>query len=486
MVKLTLNKQDINVIRCTEALSSKTSKKSKIPPTSLNPFVNDHYCDSLIIPSQISLFVDKYRPTNPKDLIGLDHSYYFLKKWYFQENNNFLLIIGPIGCGKTSLVHVFSKEYDINVFDIKNSDLIETKQDAMNEIMKFSNYSFSFGKKPNNKIILIDEYQNSQNDLLTITDIQNLYLLKDRIPKVIIISADAKGSKLSDLKKVYDVHYINEINKDVLKEWVNKIITLEQLNKSFIDNIEINSDKRLLLNNLQYLAKGKHINTNKLYKDQELDVFHFVNKLFDTSPMNINEMYNAYDTDGYMIANLVHENYTDYSTDIFKIADAAEHISNGDCLLSKLYSTQYFSPEFHCLESMIYPSYFARADVKQIKEPLRNSIVNNRLNILLNNRKIVDKINLATKVKLSIDEILYFKSCLKRFIVKNKKMTINQQKFIYNLMELFKSSKIETLELFYKHFGDFTLNKNSKSFTTKFKQYLMEIQNQYNLENLKL
>jgi hypothetical protein len=167
-------------------------------------------------------------------------------------------------------------------------------------------------------LILLDNYIND-------TIIQNIIKNNKGLPPIIIIPPDNKGSKLSELKKTYEVHYINNITN--IKYWIKNIIALE---KVIIKDPEINlilskckSDKRFILNTLDFIKNGNgdiEPFLMEYYKDSETDLFKFINKLFDNiEPMNINQIYNTYDTDGYSIANLVHENYIDFNDSIESI-----------------------------------------------------------------------------------------------------------------------------------------------------------------------
>ena len=44
-----------------------------------------------------------------ENIIGLENCYFVLNKWYNEPFKDILLIIGPTGCGKTSLINLFCK-----------------------------------------------------------------------------------------------------------------------------------------------------------------------------------------------------------------------------------------------------------------------------------------------------------------------------------------------------------------------------------------
>ena len=466
MVNLVLNPKNSNLM----PVKGKNSKGNKIiinkVPSNLNPF-QEGIQNNIINNIDSKLLVDKYSPNAVKDLVGLDSSYYYVKKWYYSsipENNKVLIIIGEIGCGKTSLVHVFCKEEGILLLDSNSTT------DFEDSVHKFVHYSVLFGKNQINKLVLIDNYNNSDNI------INNILKNNKSLPPVIIIASDNKGSKLSELKKTYEVHYINTITN--IKNWVKNIITTEKVN---ITPVEIDlilsrckSDKRFILNTLEFIKKGNgNVESFLLeyYKDSETDLFKFINKLFDNiEPMNINQIYNTYDTDGYSIANLVHENYIDFNDSIDSISQSADHISHGEVIMNKLYSSSnFFSPDIHCLESIVFPGYYSRCDFKKNKELLRSPYINNRLNILINNKKIIDK--------LGIDIFTFFliKSFLNYDLIKSKELSSNQEEYLLKILSLLKYD-ISLLEIIYKHFNNYFGKKDKNNvFTKKFKEKLVVI-----------
>jgi hypothetical protein len=159
------------------------------------------------------------------------------------------------------------------------------------------------------------------------------------------------------------------------------------------------------------------------------------------------------------------------------VANSAESISYGDVVLNDLYdSNKVFNTEIHCVYSMYIPSVFSRSDVKKNKCPLRSSVLNNRYNIFLNNKKVIDKLNLGEHRLIDIYLILFIKKFINYELIKNKSIKESELKYLQNLLSIFETDTIEKLELIYKSFNEFKdSTKKTKSFTIKFKEKLSKL-----------
>ena len=520
MVKLVFNPKDTNDNVVGISKTSKKIQKQGILETfvkSLNPFNSDHFEEIVNKDTLKDTFTTK-------DIVGLENCCYVLNKWYNESlldlNSKLLLIIGPTGCGKTLLVETYCKEENISLYTVKFNS-VKTKKEMLKDIFNFIEYnSCSFFSKSENqerKLILIDEYQNGQNDLLSISDINNFMGLRTnakskdlqtfvsgivninsipKIPPILIIGNNSKGTKLSDLKKSSEVYYINELN---LKPWMTKIVKTKGITISDSDlNLMISkckSDKRLFLNITDFLknnVKGNLTNfINSFYKDEDINHFEFTNKLFDNiEPITTKEIFAVYETDGFLISNLVHENYIDFNKDIHQLAISADSISYGETIYSDTFeSTKSFSPGSHCTQALYFPSFYSRSDVKNNKCQLRASVINNRYNIYLNNKKIIDKINNGERNILAIEDILFIKKFLNSELVKSKTFTEQQTDYLKSILGTFKFNKLEKLELIYKHFSEFkdiTKEPKIKNFTIKFKEKMNKIITLSEFDNLSL
>ena len=282
------------------------------------------------------------------------------------------------------------------------------------------------------------------------------------------------------MKKVCEIYYINEIPKGLIKSWIISLKT--NLSQSQIEYLTDNcqSDKRLILNALDLLKSSTDFNFNldtflKNYgKDNDINHFEYIKKIFDKTENNY-DLFKIYDNDGFILSNLVHENYLDYNQDIHSIANAAESISYGEILFLDTYeSNKSFLPDLHCLHSIIIPGYYSKSQTN-LKGLVRSSVINNRFNILLNNRKIIDKINKLDKL-VDIYDIYIIKKNLNQELIKGKSVNISLKiEFIQNVLKHL-NNEIDRLELIYKHFNDFKeitgKEVKTKNFTLKFKEKL--------------
>ena len=486
MVKL-LFKPDQPAETAVESITSKCVVKS------LNPFES---IENIEVVSQTK----EHIPSS--QLVGLENCRYVLNEWYNAGSQKILIIVGPTGCGKTKLIESYCMENEIGLYTVRSTETIKSRRDLLRDIFCFAEYSpksFFVKREINSKkLILIDEYQNGPNDILGITDIQNLNALRDQksrnenkrelkiflndldcpftMPPIVLISADSRGSKLSDLKKTHEVYYINEIPINTILGWAQKLYPMvdKKLLKSIVDKCK--SDKRMILNNLEFagLNKTETDFVDTFFKDEEKSMFEFLSVVFENEELNLNEIFRIYETDGFMLSNLVHENYLEYNDDIHAIADSAENISLGETLFSNTYeSSKTFIPEIHCLHSICIPGYHSRTD--RINKNPRTSCINNRYNIYLNNVKIMERIN-RHENNLTVFDILYIKKFLNQNLIKSKQLTVNQEDYLRSIIGSVKST--EKLELIYKHFSDFSSRElKTKNFTIKFKDKLKYLSN---------
>ena len=148
----------------------------------------------------MTLFTIKYAPKNSHQIFGQDKAVTELKDFilnYKQKLQRATLLLGPIGCGKTSSVYALAKElkYDlleINSSDLRNEEKIRTFLDAA-----LGQRSLFFTPK----LILIDEVDNISgvHDRGCIPALLKA-MEKSTFP-IILTANDLEDSKFKPLKK---------------------------------------------------------------------------------------------------------------------------------------------------------------------------------------------------------------------------------------------------------------------------------------------
>ena len=122
---------------------------------------------------EINSWVDKYRPTNLNEVIGVQQSIIEIKKWLnnFKNNeistNNFknaILISGGTGVGKTLISHLILKEYQFDIIELNSSCLRTSKElgDKIISVFEGKSIKTMFNKSARSSIIL-DEIDGIDN-----------------------------------------------------------------------------------------------------------------------------------------------------------------------------------------------------------------------------------------------------------------------------------------------------------------------------------
>ena len=172
-------------------------------------------------------WTERHRPKSFEDIKGQEEAIEKIKQ--FLENFNSgkikkraLLLYGPPGIGKTSLVYVAGLEIKAEIFELNASDL--RNKVKLQEILKPAMEQRSLFKE--NKIILVDEVDGiSSVETGGLTELLNLIDIS-RFP-LIITANDIWDSKFSGLRKKVDlVEYCvikPRIKEQILKEEIRII-----------------------------------------------------------------------------------------------------------------------------------------------------------------------------------------------------------------------------------------------------------------------
>src|SRR4030042_4191151 len=256
------------------------------------------------MPSNSLPFIEKYRATSLSDIKGQDTVIQEITNFYKKfPIKKALILNGPVGTGKTSMVLALAKEYDIEIFELNASDL--RNRISLEEVLKPSTLQKSLFKK--GKIILMDEA-----DGITASDRGGLPELITLIQKtefpIIITANDIWQKKFSPLRQKCRIINLKELKEDSIKEIIINTIQKENtsLKKETIDLIAKKSkgDVRAALNDLQsvlntdeeeFLREISEREKQKSIFDALKQTFQFPTdentiKIFDNTNLDLNEI----------------------------------------------------------------------------------------------------------------------------------------------------------------------------------------------------
>ena len=225
--------------------------------------------------------IEKYRVNSLNDIKGqqvaVEEIRNFLRMFPAKKA---LILNGPVGTGKTSMVIALAKENDRELFELNASDL--RNRSSLEAVLKPSLEQQSlFGK---GKLILMDEA-----DGITGSDRGGLpeliaLISKTKVP-IIITANDIWDKKFSLLRKVCKMVSLKELSDFDVRSIVVDVLVKEnmKIKNETIDLIVkgARGDVRSALNDLESVILLGEENIDKIsLRDKKQDIFNDLKKLF--------------------------------------------------------------------------------------------------------------------------------------------------------------------------------------------------------------
>jgi len=214
------------------------------------------------------MWVESSRPRTVEELIGNEEARLAIIKWLAEWviGSKPLLLLGPPGVGKTTVVQALSFQFDYDLIEMNASDT-RNREILLNRIIPaFKNTSLLEKKM----LLFLDEVDgiSGRQDIGGIEYLVSV-LKAPTIP--VIMAANSRDTKIRDLAKISKVIEFEPIHPRLLLLYINHILKKHNVTLSPEDKFLIvrssNGDVRALLNNAQSISAGYDA-----YKEDSFDV----------------------------------------------------------------------------------------------------------------------------------------------------------------------------------------------------------------------
>jgi replication factor C large subunit len=298
----------------------------------------------------MQIWTGKYKPKNIKEIEGQEKVIERVNSYinnYINEKKKALILYGPTGCGKTSIVYAIANELnceivEINASDYRNADEIEKK--IGNALKQYSLFYKS-------KIILIDEV----DGLSGTKDRGGMSMLAKIIEKspfpILCTTQNPYEEKLSTLRKKCELIELNTLSYlsvfSVLKRiCINEKVEYEELSLKGLAR-RSGGDLRAAINDLQMLSINNEFKTKELeelsQRDHQDTIHQALMKVFKTTDANVSrDAFNNIPEDIDKIMLWIDENLPKEYKNPQDLARAYNMISRADVFKGRIRRWQYW------------------------------------------------------------------------------------------------------------------------------------------------
>lgn len=292
----------------------------------------------------------KYRPKKLVEVVNQEEAKNKIVEWLNKWPNvskKALLLYGPPGCGKTSLVEAIASEYGYELIELNASDF-RRKTDIERIALKASTSHSLFGF--NKKIVLLDEVDgiSVREDEGALEAIQEL-VEKSSAP-VIMTANNPWDQNLRILRNLAEFVQFRKLTKIDMKDLLMKICRAERMvcNEDAINYIIERSegDLRAAINDLQSVGEGAseitldRVKTLLRSRDKERDPFETLRSIFSANyAWQAKAVTNQTQLDYEQLKMWLEENIPLQYTDLEDLTRAYEFLSKADLYMGRIVKT---------------------------------------------------------------------------------------------------------------------------------------------------
>jgi replication factor C large subunit len=390
-------------------------------------------------------------------MIGNEGARLAVVKWLsgWVDGSRPLLLIGPPGIGKTTLVHTLSQQFNYDLIELNASDN-RNKIGLQNRIMPIFHNAGLFGRK---MLLFLDEVDGISGREDT-GGIDSLITIMKEPTIPVIMAANTKNTKIKDLRKICKVIELNSIPPRLLMIFLDHILKQENEKLSPDEKVSIvnnsKGDIRSMLNNAQSKCAGYNSTHSKIF---EIDIAEAINGYFSKSEREEAKNFLSQADAAYLdprfgmsaeerrkdMINALFSSIVSSPIDLDGLADALDVLSKIDVIVGRIGQNRYWRLMKY-LDVMIAYGLFSSTRQKGLKYnqysiiwPLMNSI-SVRAQYMKN---VLPALSKQTHVSKSIFGSIYLPYLLQLLV--DKKINPREFSNILNLDE--KSEEALTKEM---------------------------------------
>ena len=403
------------------------------------------------------MWSELYRPMKVQQMVGNEGARLAAVKWLsgWVDGSRPLLLIGPPGIGKTTLVHTLSQQFNYDLIELNASDN-RNKIGIETRILPMFRNEGLFGRK---LLLFLDEVDglSGREDTGGIDSLINI-MKEPTIP--VIMAANTKNTKIKDLAKICKVIELNSIPPRLLMIFLDNVLKEENKQLSLDDKVSVvnnsKGDIRSMLNNAQSKCAGYNSTRSDTF---EIDIAEAINGYFSMSEFEEAENFLSQADAAYLdprfgmsaeekrkdMINALFSSIVSSPIDLEGLAEALNVLSKIDVIVGRMAQNRYWRLMKY-LDVMIAYGLFSNTRQKGIKYnqygvlwPLINHIFVRGQSM----KNLLSSLSKQTHVTKSIFGSIYFPYLLQLLI--DKKIDPREFSNISNLDE--KSGEALTKEM---------------------------------------
>ena len=311
-------------------------------------------------------------------MIGNEGARLAVVKWLsgWVDGSRPLLLIGPPGIGKTTLVHTLSQQFNYDLIELNASDN-RNKIGLQNRIMPIFHNAGLFGRK---MMLFLDEVDGISGREDT-GGIDSLITIMKEPTIPVIMAANTKNTKIKDLAKICKVIELNSIPPRLLMIFLDHILKEENKKLSPDEKVSVvnnsKGDVRSMLNNAQSKCAGYTSTHSETF---EIDIAEAINGYFSMSELEEAKNFLSQADAAYLdprfgmsaeerrkdMINALFSSIVSSPIDLNGLADALDVLSKIDVIVGRIGQNRYWRLMKY-LDVMIAYGLFSSTRQKGIK-----------------------------------------------------------------------------------------------------------------------